>query len=43
MGRLLTGRLVLATHNAGKLDEMRDLLRPYGVDVTSVEGSSSRA
>jgi XTP/dITP diphosphohydrolase len=35
MGRLLTGRLVLATHNAGKLDEMRDLLRTYGVDVTS--------
>jgi hypothetical protein len=24
-------RLVIATHNPGKLDEMRDLLAPYGV------------
>ncbi|WBU63836.1 RdgB/HAM1 family non-canonical purine NTP pyrophosphatase [Paracoccus aerodenitrificans] len=26
-------RLLIATHNAGKLDEMRALLRPYGVEV----------
>ncbi len=35
MGRRLTGRLVLATHNAGKLAEMRELMEPFGVDVTS--------
>lgn len=28
-------RLVIATHNAGKLAEFRDLLRPYGVAVLS--------
>ncbi len=28
-------RLVIATHNAGKLAEFRDLLRPYGVEVLS--------
>ena len=28
-------RIVIATHNAGKLQEFRDLLRPYGVDVVS--------
>ena len=26
-------RLLVATHNAGKLDEMRALLAPYGVEV----------
>ena len=26
-------RLLIATHNAGKLDEMRALLAPYGVEV----------
>ncbi len=31
MGRLLKGKLVLATHNAGKLAEMRELLAPFGV------------
>jgi XTP/dITP diphosphohydrolase len=36
MGRRLTGKLVLATHNAGKLEEFRALMAPYGVDVTSV-------
>jgi XTP/dITP diphosphohydrolase len=36
MGRRLTGRLVLATHNGGKFAEFRELLRPFGVDVTSV-------
>jgi XTP/dITP diphosphohydrolase len=33
--RPLTGRVVLATHNAGKLVEMRDLLAPYGLDLVS--------
>lgn len=36
MPRFLTGnRLVIATHNKGKLSEFKDLLAPYGVDVTS--------
>lgn len=29
--RRLAGRVVIATHNPGKLAEMRDLLAPYGV------------
>ena len=33
--RKIHGRLVIATHNPGKLAEMRDLLRPYGVDAVS--------
>ncbi|HEX3937535.1 MAG TPA: RdgB/HAM1 family non-canonical purine NTP pyrophosphatase [Xanthobacteraceae bacterium] len=33
--RLITGRLVIATHNPSKLAEMRDLLAPYGIDATS--------
>lgn len=28
-------RLVIATHNRGKLEEISNLLRPYGVDVIS--------
>jgi XTP/dITP diphosphohydrolase len=35
MGRLLTGRVVIATHNAGKLAEMRELLAPYGIEAVS--------
>ncbi|MGA3301706.1 MAG: RdgB/HAM1 family non-canonical purine NTP pyrophosphatase [Methylovirgula sp.] len=35
MGRKLDGRLVIATHNAGKLWEMRELLAPYGLDAVS--------
>ena len=31
MGRQLKGKLVLATHNAGKLAEMRELLAPFDV------------
>lgn len=31
--RQLTGRVVIATHNSGKLAEMRDLLAPYGVSA----------
>ena len=33
--RHLRGRLVIATHNPGKLAEMRELLAPYGIDATS--------
>jgi len=33
--RKITGRLVIATHNPGKLIEMRDLLAPYGVKAVS--------
>ena len=33
--RLIVGRLVIATHNAGKLAEMRELLAPYGIDAIS--------
>ena len=33
--RPITGRLVIATHNPGKLVEMRDLLAPYGIDAIS--------
>ena len=35
MGRHLTGKVVIATHNAGKLVEMRELLEPYGIDLVS--------
>ena len=35
MSRALTGRVVIATHNAGKLAEMRDLLAPFGVQAVS--------
>ena len=33
--RPLRGKLVIATHNAGKLREMRELLAPYGVEAVS--------
>ncbi|MGJ4930920.1 RdgB/HAM1 family non-canonical purine NTP pyrophosphatase [Bradyrhizobium sp. HKCCYLS2038] len=33
--RKLTGRIVIATHNAGKLAEMRELLAPHGVEAVS--------
>jgi XTP/dITP diphosphohydrolase len=35
MHRPLTGRVVIATHNAGKLVEMRELLGFYGVEAVS--------
>jgi XTP/dITP diphosphohydrolase len=35
LSRHLTGRLVIATHNAGKLREMRELLSPYGIEAVS--------
>jgi XTP/dITP diphosphohydrolase len=33
--RKLSGKIVIATHNAGKLEEMRELLAPFGLEVTS--------
>ena len=33
--RILTGRVVIATHNPGKLAEMRDLLAPFGIEAIS--------
>ena len=35
MARLIDGKLVIATHNAGKLSEMRELLLPYGIAAVS--------
>ena len=35
MPRRITGRLVIATHNPGKLAEMRELLAPYGIEAIS--------
>jgi XTP/dITP diphosphohydrolase len=33
--RRITGKLVIATHNPGKLAEMHELLAPYGVEAVS--------
>ncbi|QBR70947.1 non-canonical purine NTP pyrophosphatase, RdgB/HAM1 family [Beijerinckiaceae bacterium] len=35
MSGRLEGKLVIATHNAGKLAEMRELLVPYGITTVS--------
>jgi XTP/dITP diphosphohydrolase len=35
MGRRLSGRVVIATHNPGKLKEIADLLSPYGIEAVS--------
>src|SRR5260370_40148399 len=35
MHRRITGQLVIATHNPGKLTEMRELLAPHGVEAIS--------
>ena len=35
MHRAITGRLVIATHNKGKLAEMRELLGRHGVEAVS--------
>ncbi|MGH6681453.1 MAG: non-canonical purine NTP pyrophosphatase [Bradyrhizobium sp.] len=35
MHRRITGKLVIATHNPGKLGEMRELLAPHGVEASS--------
>ena len=33
--RRLAGRLIIATHNGGKLREMRELMAPFGIDCVS--------
>jgi XTP/dITP diphosphohydrolase len=33
--RRISGKLVIATHNPGKLAEMRELLAPYGIEAVS--------
>jgi XTP/dITP diphosphohydrolase len=35
VSRKLNGPVVIATHNPGKLEEMRELLAPYGIDTQS--------
>jgi len=35
MGRKLRGKVVIATHNPGKLKEMRELLAPHGIETIS--------
>jgi XTP/dITP diphosphohydrolase len=35
MHRRITGKLVIATHNPGKLAEMRELLAPHGIEAVS--------
>jgi XTP/dITP diphosphohydrolase len=35
MHRRIIGKLVIATHNPGKLAEMRELLAPYGIEAVS--------
>ncbi len=35
MARKLSGRVVIATHNPGKLGEMRELLSPHGIEAVS--------
>jgi len=35
MPRKISGQLVIATHNPGKLAEMRELLAPHGVEAVS--------
>jgi XTP/dITP diphosphohydrolase len=35
MHRRITGKLVIATHNPGKLTEMRELLAPHGIEAIS--------
>jgi len=35
--RKLTGKIVIATHNPGKLTELRDLLAPFGIAAVSAD------
>jgi len=35
MARQLAGKIVVATHNGGKLREMRELLAPFGIETVS--------
>jgi XTP/dITP diphosphohydrolase len=43
--RRISGKLVIATHNPGKLAEMRELLAPHGVEAVSADetGETFRA
>ena len=38
MRKLVEKKIVLATHNAGKVAEMKKLLAPYGIDIVSADG-----
>ena len=38
MRRLAEKRLLVATHNRGKLDEIRAMMAPHGIEVTSAGG-----
>ena len=35
MRKLTEKRLLVATHNAGKLEEIRAMMAPHGIEVTS--------
>ncbi|HYY85150.1 MAG TPA: non-canonical purine NTP pyrophosphatase, partial [Beijerinckiaceae bacterium] len=35
MARQLSGKVIVATHNPGKLREMAELLAPYGIETVS--------
>jgi XTP/dITP diphosphohydrolase len=37
MHRRITGRLVIATHNPGKLTEMRELLEPFRIEAVAAD------
>jgi len=37
MHRPIAGRLVIATHNPGKLREMRELLEPFGIEAVAAD------
>jgi XTP/dITP diphosphohydrolase len=37
MHRRITGRLVIATHNPGKLKEMRELLQPFQIEAVAAD------
>ena len=39
--RRIAGELVIATHNPGKLAELRELLGPYGIKAVSACESSA--
>ena len=41
MRKLEPGRLVIASHNEGKVREIRDLLGPYGIEPVSAAETGS--
>ena len=41
--RPITGKIVIATHNAGKLREMREILAPWRVDVRALSDFTRNA